>query len=72
VSDSDSNLLLELLRGQQVSDSDSNLLLELLSFREGNRCLTVTVTSDVLYSGVPNFHFPNSKLRDNFPMYHEH
>ena len=43
-----------------------------MRFREGHVCLTATLSSDVRYSGVPNFHFQNSKFRDDFPMYHEH
>jgi len=48
------------------------LALVLLKFREGHVRLTVTLSSDVRCSAVPNFHFPNSKVCDDFPMYHEH
>ena len=43
-----------------------------VKLRDGHVCLTVTVSSDVRYSGVPNFHFQSSELRDDFPTYHEH
>ena len=50
------------------------LLLAILMFREGHLCvcLTVILSCDVRYSGVPNFHFQSSKVCDDFPMYYEH